>query len=72
MRPGRSGAYGPRMATSTKQRSLLRRILRALLRRKDPAPRNWPGNPEGNAGVREPRRPKPNPPAMAATADEQS
>lgn len=58
------------MATTTVKRSLWSRVLRALLRKKDPAPRNWPRGGEGNAGVREPRRPKPNPPAMSAHADD--
>jgi hypothetical protein len=55
------------MATVTARRSLLSRILRALLRRKDPIVRPpRPGGGEGNAGVREPRRPSPVPPALSA------
>lgn len=55
------------MATVTARRSLLSRILRFVLRRKDPiaAPRRR-GDGTGNAGVREPRRPSPAPPALSA------
>lgn len=60
------------MATITQRRSLLSRLLRALLRRKDPVTsrRRPRGGDDGSAGVREPRRPNPAPPAMAAAVEE--
>lgn len=59
------------MPTTTVKRSLLSRILRALIRRKDKAPQYPPGGGEGgSAGVREPRRPSPQPPALSAHADD--
>jgi hypothetical protein len=65
------------MATVTKRRSWISRLLRALTRRKEPVVvrrrgRGWEGPDDGSAGVREPRRPNPAPPAMAASADEAS
>jgi hypothetical protein len=59
------------MPTTTKRRSLLSRLFRFLTRRKDPvAPRRPRGGDDGSAGVREPRRPNPAPPAMAASVEE--
>jgi len=62
------------MATVTKRRSWISRLLRAILRRKDPVAKGrgkgWDGRDDGSSGVREPRRPNPAPPAMAASVDE--